>query len=344
MVEYLEPNIQYNDEVVVLGGGTGIVNLLRGLKTLNNPEKITAIYTTWDSGGSTGYLRNEFGVLPKGDARRQFLALMPDERKMHILQELFESRLTLGGERHNFGNLMLMALDRIHDNHGMDAASQLFDVRSSIIGATLNPLTLCFKDQRGREFYGEHHLDDRSEQSDFDPNNRVNSIFFAETPKVNPLVTEKIKRAKKIVFPSGSKFGSIEPFKLVREIRDAILESDAELMSFESVMTEPGQTDGYSVLDGLKVFNRYMRNSNRLDYLFVHENHIPESVLDIYEQEGQNPIAIDDEIVKQCLEISPNLRIIRSQFASYFEDQHLIRHDPLKSAKVVLDPKSLLAA
>ncbi len=72
MAELLQSNIQYDQEVVVLGGGTGPINLLRGLKTLNTNEKITSVYTSWDDGGSTGWLRTEFGVLPMGDARRHF--------------------------------------------------------------------------------------------------------------------------------------------------------------------------------------------------------------------------------------------------------------------------------
>lgn len=327
-----------NKKIVVIGGGTGPFNILRGLADQENVD-ITTVFTTWDSGGSTGKMRTELGVLPKGDARRHLIALIRDPQKRQLILELFEHRISISGTNHAIGNLMLTSLDQIYGGDGLEQMKILLDIKANIIGVTVNALTLGHKDLNGNEAYGEHMLDSRSDADIYDPTNSISSIFFSTKPRVNEEAVKAVREADIIVLSPGSLYGSVLPNLLVSEFKKAIVDSKAKLFFVLNVMTEPGQTDNFTASDHIKELNRYLGNSNRLDYLIAHENHINREVLEIYRREFQEPVLVDDE---ECVKLTPKLKVLKGHFANYLPTEHLLRHDPEKITAAILDPESFL--
>src|SRR4030043_1299361 len=133
---------KYNQKIITFGGGTGQFHLLTGLRQFNNNSLITAVAGTWDSGGSSGRLRTELGVLPPGDIRRCLLALMEDEKQRQVAQRLFDDRMkSIAGplKGHSFGNLMTARLDNIYrgQDRGMQAERELFRVQAKIMPISL---------------------------------------------------------------------------------------------------------------------------------------------------------------------------------------------------------------
>lgn len=331
----------YKQKIVVFGGGTGQFNLLRGLVEQNQPEYITAIPGTWDSGGSSGRLRTELGILPPGDARRCLIALLNDDEQREIAISLFDDRLEKYGKPirgHSLGNLIIASLDRSNGGHnkGLDAARKLFGVKSNILPVSLNTLTLVAKDTAGQEIVSEEKIDHRGESDNFNPENKISSIYFDSRPRTNPQVLSALKSADKIIFSMGSFYGSILPHLLIPGVREAILKSGAKLFFIVNIMTELGQTDTLkTVSEYMHVFLRYLGEESRLDYMVVNDNGLPAKVLDIYKKEGQEPVGFDKE---ECLNIAPKVKILLGNLASYSQNEHLLRHDPDKLAQLILEP------
>lgn len=324
---------QYHKSVVILGGGTGPWNIIRGVVSANDPELITAVPTTWDDGKSTGILRTELGILPPGDARRQLVALMEDDERREIFLSLFEDRV----KGHAIGNLVLARLDHAYNGQGLDAARKLFRIKSRIFPITTRPLKLVYKDERGKETYGEHHLDERALEENFDPFNRITSIYFSRRPVANKNALTAIEQAQIIISSPGSLIGSVAPFYRVPGFKEALANSDAELIQVLNVMSEPGQTDNFTVSDHLEFIVPYLPDPNRLNYIVVNDNHIPARVLEKYKKERQVPVTFDPE---RCISLVPNLKFIYKQVAKYEENAHLLRHDPNIIAEVCLNPKT----
>lgn len=336
----MDKNYQYNQKIVIFGGGTGQFNLLRGLVDLNSPEFITAVPGTWDSGGSSGRLRTELGILPPGDARRCLIALMEDEQQREIALQLFEDRLegfgqTLEGQA--VGNLIIAWLEKAYggQDKALDAARKLFSVKSKISPVTLSKSVLMAKTTGGRELTGEVVIDTRGEQPSFTPNDTISSLFFESPPKVNPEVLEAIKQADKIIFAMGSLYTSIIPHLLVPGVREEILASKAKLYLISNIMTELGQTDNLKTVSGhLKEFIRYLKEGSRLDFIVVNSTQLPENIVRIYQNEGQTPIYLDEQ---ECQTVAPNAQVLKGELASYLENEHLLRHDPQKLASIILE-------
>ncbi len=334
-----EKEFPYQMRVATLGGGTGMFNVLRGIVGMNQPEFITAIPTTWDNGGSSGRLRTDLGVLPPGDARRCLIALMEDDEQREIALEVFNNRVeglgkTLNG--HSVGNLMISVLEKSHQGHdkGLDAARKLFGVRSMIAPVSLNQLILTATSQSGTEIVGEDAIDTRWSKPDFNPQDRINSIYFTNKPRANKAALEALQEADLIVLSMGSLFGSILPHLLVPGVTESIMKSRAQLVFILNIMTERGQTDDFiKASDHLKPLLRYLGESSRLNAMVVNDNHLKPTTLEDYRQEGQVPVEIDDE---ECLRLAPKLHIIRANLAGHTDNNHLLRHDPQKLAEVLL--------
>lgn len=162
---------QYRQKIVTFGGKTGHFQLLNGLKKLNDPSLITAVVGTWDSGGSSGILRSELGVLPPGDIRACLLALMEDDEQQRVAQRLFDDRLIeVAGplKGHSLGNLIGVRLDHIFhgQDRGTDAERALFKIRAQVLPASLTDLNLIGVTKKGIEIDGEANIDKRKERTD----------------------------------------------------------------------------------------------------------------------------------------------------------------------------------
>lgn len=313
-------------KIAVLGGGTGQFNLLRGLVALNEPQLITAIPGSWDSGASSGRLRTERGILPPGDARQCLIALMEDQEQQDVAIAAFSDRSI---NNHALGNLIIAVLENIYHgpDRGLDKARKLFLVRGKLAPSSLKDLELHAMLQSGKELKNE-------EEIDHNLNDRITRIFFNTKPEPNPQAIKALREADIIVFSSGSLYGSILPHLLIDEIRKAILKSKAKTVFILNLMTEPGQTQRYRASDHLESLLYYLGDKNRLNYMIVNQNHLDKKILAIYKKEKQESVEIDKEV---CLKLAPNLKIIKASLASYLPQAHLLRHDPEKLAKVILE-------
>jgi uncharacterized cofD-like protein len=165
---------KFRQKIVTFGGKTGHFQLLNGLKKFNETSLITAVVGTWDSGGSSGVLRSELGVLPPGDIRACLLALMEDDEQQKVAQRLFDDRLqeAVGPLKgHSMGNLIGVRLDHIFhgQDRGTDAERALFRVKAEVLPATLTDLNLVGMTRRGVEINGETNIDKRGGLKGFDP-------------------------------------------------------------------------------------------------------------------------------------------------------------------------------
>lgn len=328
-------------KIVTLGGGTGQFHLLSGLRELNQSEYITAIAGNWDSGGSSGRLRTELGVLPPGDIRRCLLALMEDSKQRQVAQRLFDDRLEelnspLKG--HSLGNLISARLDHIFrgQDRGTDALRDLFLIKAQILPASLTDLQLIAKTQKGIVIEGESNLDLRKDRADFDPLDRIIRIYFNTRADPNPKAIEAVKKADKIIFSPGDLYTSVLPHLLVDGIKEAVISSKAKLIFALNLMTKSGETDFYKASDHLKAFCYYLGKPERLNYLIVNNNHLDADVLKVYKQEGQEPVILDKP---NCINLCPNLLVVTSKLANYLQKEHLLRHNPKRLASTILNLK-----
>ncbi len=342
----MEKSYQYNQKIVVIGGGTGSFTLLRGLTRLNNPELISAIPGMWDNGGSTGILRSELGILPVGDPRQNSIGLMEDEEQQEWAIALSQDRFKNKGgplKGHDFFNLQLDLLISAAGGtqEGIDAFRKLYRIRGHVYPVTLSNVDLGAQQSRGPDLYGEEKLDERWKDQKFDPENKIEQVFLSHVVNANPLAIRAIEEADKIIFPPGSLYGSILPHFQVRGITEGLVRSRGKIIFVSNLMTERGQTDTMvNASDYLKEFVQEFGHKDRIDYMIVNQNGVGEEPLEFYLEKGhQKPIQLD---ATRCLKLAPNMKIAFRPMAIYVN--RLLRHDYLKLAEVVLNPEKFILA
>ncbi len=329
----------YAQKIVTLGGGTGHFSLLRGLVEQNQPDLITAIVGTWDSGGSSGRLRTEMGVLPPGDIRQCLLALMEDPLQRQVAQKLFDDRLaevTGPLQGHSLGNLITARLDHIYKggDRGIEAERLLFRIRGKVIPVSLSDLNLIAKLENGSEVEGETNIDLRGSKSKIGPGEKISRIYFDSSADPNPEAISTLSQAEKIVFAPGDLFTSVLPHLLVNGIKEAILSSKAKVILVLNLMSKGGETDNFKASDFLKAFNYYLEDNGRINYLIANSNGLDKEVLKVYKGENQMPVEIDEKV---CQKVSPKTKIVSSSLGRYHLKEHLFRHDPDILGKIILD-------
>lgn len=325
-------------KIVTFGGGTGHFSLLRGLVELNQPDLITAIVGTWDSGGSSGRLRTELGILPPGDIRQCLLALMEDTKQRQVAQKLFDDRLAdvpgpLKG--HSFGNLIAARLEHIYKggDRAVEAERLLFRIRAKVLPVSISELNLMAKLEGGEELEGETSIDLRSEKKGFNPKQKINRIYFETNADPNPDAIQAIMEADKIVFSAGDLYTSILPHLLVGGIKEAIDQSKAKIVFVLNLMTKVGETDNFKASDYLKAFMYYLGEGKNIDFIVANSNGLDKEVLEVYKKDRQQPVEVDLEV---CHKLTPNTKIIKEPLAIYHIREHLFRHDSEKLAKLIL--------
>lgn len=323
---------------MTFGGKTGHFQLLNGLKKINDPSLITAVVGTWDSGGSSGELRTELGVLPPGDIRACLLALMEDEEQQRVAQRLFDDRLkevTGPLKGHSMGNLIGVRLDHIFhgQDRGTDAERALFRIRGQVLPASLTDLNLVGVTEKGIEIDGETNIDNRKERIDFNPKDKIVRIYFGTRADSNPRVLDAIKHADKIVFAPGDLFTSILPHLLVEGVSEAILKSKAKLYFVMNLTTKVGETDYFEASDYIKAFLFYLGDNKRLDYVIANKGNLKKDVINLYQNAGQEIVKLDEE---KCKKMAPNMKLIKTNLAEYLKKGNLLRHNPENLALSIL--------
>lgn len=293
-------------KVVAIGGGTGLSTMLRGLKL--HTRNITAIVTVADDGGSSGVLRNDLGMLPPGDVRNCVSALADVDP---LLSELLNFRFKEGSlEGHSLGNLILAALNETSSS--FDEAVKKFSRITSIIG-TVYPVTneniqlsAILKD--GSRIDGESRIGIHRE------NNDIERVFLTpEHPKAVSGVISAIKKADIIVLGPGSLYTSIIPNLLVDGVADAIKKSSALKIYVCNIMSQAGETEGYTLSSHLEAIERHSYRGIA-DIVIANNAVIPESLKIKYAEEHAHIVPIDaDKIIDRCSVLQGNLILVRNE-------------------------------
>ena len=308
-------------KVVVLGGGTGMSFLLRGLKDF--PVDITAVITVSDNGRSTGRLREEFHTPAVGDIRKVVTNLsQTDEAIKDMMSYRFKTSSDLDG--HALGNLILTAMLDITGSltDSIKHLSKLLDVRHKVLPISEDSdLTLMGKDVEGNIVEGEEEITMWPK--------KIEKIYYKHEPKVLPAVLNEIKKADLIIFSMGSLYTSVLPNIICKEVKKALNEAKAPIMYLSNIVTQPGETDGFTVGDHVKLLNRYL-DKRKVDVVIASNTKISEKMAKKYETEEQkDPVLIDyEEIKKIGVElIEDDLMII--------DTDNTLKHDSLKLSSVI---------
>lgn len=307
-------------KIVAIGGGTGLSTLLRGLKVYS--ANITAIVTVADDGGSSGRLRQEFGVLPPGDIRN-CLAALADEEK--LLTELFQYRFKAGEGLlgHSFGNLFLTAMSDITGDleRGVAASSKVLAIRGQVLPATLSDVRLWADLSDGRRIQGESKITEAG-------GNIVKIGCIPENPPALPSAIKALKEADYIIMGPGSLYTSVIPNLLVPEIADAIAASEAPCIYICNIMTQPGETQGYTVADHIRAIDdacgRPLFNA-----VLVHKKSPTARALIRYAQQESHPVFLDREAIAQL-----GRRIVLAN-VMHEDETGCVRHNPQRLARVL---------
>ena len=307
-------------KIVVIGGGSGMSILLRGLK--NYTENLTAIITVADDGGSSGRLREELGLLPPGDFRQCIAALADAEP---LMTRLFEYRFAQGNglSGHSFGNLFIAAMAGITGNFedALFQSSRVLAVRGRIVPSTLENVTLC-AEVRGSGVAAHAHVIGESQIAKFgQPVERV--YLEPETVSAYPGAVRAILDADLIIAGPGSLFTSVVPNLLVRDICAAVSVSPALKLYVCNVATERGETDGYSVQDHVRALDAHC-GGNVFEYVMVNNNWA-----------GVLPAQAHIDFVKSN-EAEQNLPGHVIVTADVVDDRFPWRHDPDKLGKAIV--------
>ncbi|WP_410772517.1 gluconeogenesis factor YvcK family protein [Fontibacillus sp. BL9] len=272
-----------------MGGGTGLSVMLRGLK--EKPLDITAIVTVADDGGSSGILRSELQMPPPGDIRNVLTALADVEPLLSdMLNYRFASGSGLAG--HSLGNLILAAITDISGDFvtAVRELSRVFAVRGRVLPAAGQAVVLHAEMEDGSIITGESKIPEAG--------GKIKRIFL-EPEEVEPLpeAVEAIREADAILIGPGSLYTSIIPNLLVPKLAEAVLENESAIKIFVcNVMTQPGETDNYTVSDHLQAVYEHVGH-HLFDYVIVNDGEIPTQVQDFYAEKGAKPVQVDWDVV-----------------------------------------------
>lgn len=308
--------------IVVVGGGTGLSTLLRGLKEYSS--NITAIVTVADDGGSSGRLRREIGVLPPGDIRSCLAALADEEE---LLTELFQYRFEAGDglSGHSFGNLFLTAMSEITGDleQAVTASSKVLAISGKVLPSTLSDVSLWAEMEDGRLIKGESKIPQAG--------GKIKSFgCMPDNPPALPAAVEAIEEAEYIILGPGSLYTSIIPNLLVNEIRDAIANADVPRIYVCNIMTQPGETNGYSVADHVREIDRISKKK-LFDAVLVHRKPPSSVSLKRYAQENSHPVYLDRQEIAKL-----NRRIVMANVMEEDQIKGRVRHSSSQLARVLL--------
>ena len=319
-------------KIVVIGGGTGLSTMLRGLKLYTN--NITAIVTVGDDGGGSGKLRADLGMLPPGDIRNCILALADSEP---IMEDLLQYRFTEGTLKgQSFGNLFLAAMDGISDNFeaAVQKMSSVLAVTGKVLPVTLDDMKLIAELENGNIVEGESIIPDEVIKQ----KSKIKNLKI-EPEKAKPLLDAlmAISEADAIVMGPGSLYTSIIPNLLVEDIAECINKSDAIKIYISNVMTQPGETDDFTVSDHIKTLMKYS-GKNSVEYVIANNGTIPKDIEERYLSEGSKLVELDYDNIKDL-----GVKVVETDLVKITKGY--VKHDSEYLAQVlmttVLDKKLL---
>ena len=307
-------------KVVVLGGGTGISYLLKGLKDF--PLDITAVITVSDNGRSTGKLRKEFHTPAVGDIRKVISSLSNIDKPIKEMMEYrFNTSSDLDG--HALGNLVLTAMLDITGSlkESIASLSKLLDVKHTVLPISEDSsLTLMGLDKDGNIVEGESEITEANRQFE--------KIYYKEEPKVLKEVLEALQNADLIIFSMGSLYTSILPNIICKEVKEVLIKTKAPIMYLCNVVTQPGETDGFNVSDHVKLLNRYLENK-KIDAVIASNTEIDKDIAMKYSTaEQKEPVKIDYENIEKI-----GVELIEDDLIVV--EDNILRHNSLKLSSII---------
>ena len=317
--------------VVTIGGGTGSFVVLSGLK--NYEIDLNAIITMMDSGGSTGKLRDQLGVLPPGDLRQALVAL---SEASDIWRKLFTYRFEAGDLKgHNFGNIFLSAIEKITDSNqeAIDRAADILQTSGRVIPITFDKCTLCAEYEDGSVIEGESNIDENEKAGI-----RIRNIFLKPPANINLEAKRALERANVLIFGPGDLYTSILPNLLVSGVRETLRYVKAKKVFVVNLMTKVGQTEGFKVSDFINEIEKYLGEGS-LSYVVVNSKKPSDDLINRY-KEVDKVLPVEDDVggtYRRAKIIRANILSDYAYDKSSSDDlkRSLIRHDPDKLAKVL---------
>ena len=304
-----------NKNVVILGGGTGMSTLLRGLKQF--PVNITAIVSVCDDGRSTGKIRSEFNTPALGDIRRVLAALSETEPLFEkMLNYRFKTKGSFDG--HTVGNLLLVAMSEITGSVslGIESLGKVLNLKGRVLPLTEESNnTLVAEMYDGGIVYGEHNITEDVR--------KIKKVWYKDDTEVCKEALKAIKNADLIVLSMGSLYTSIIPNLICNEIKDAIDKSNAEVMYVCNIVTQPGETDNFKISDHVNALNEYL-GDKKVSVVVANSGAISKKMAEKYSNtEQKDPVIFDKKTLKNM-----GLKIISDDFVTITDDT--LRHDVIK--------------
>jgi uncharacterized cofD-like protein len=309
--------------VVCIGGGTGHSTLLRGLK--KTTQNITAIVAVSDDGGGSGVLRDELGMPPPGDIRSCMQALSNAEPTIEKLMEYRFDSGSLSGQ--SFGNLFLAAINGISESFdkAVIKMGEVLSITGRVLPVTIDDIYLWAHFEDGSMVVGESKIAAAKNER----RSRIKRVEIVPADAaVLPECVEAIENADVIILGPGSLYTSIIPNLLIKGITDAIVNSDALKIYICNIMTQPGETDGYSVSEHIKEIFEHT-GARLFEYCVVNNMTTLSEVVERYIEGGAEPVTVDEDAVSAL-----GVEMIRTQIAAAQGD--FVRHDPEKLAREIL--------
>ena len=306
--------------VTVVGGGHGLSVLLRGIKAATS--NVTAVVTVADDGGSSGRLREEFGIIPPGDLRNCLVALADTEPLMEkLFQYRFKGKSELAG--HSFGNLFIAAMNEVTGDmeQALQESSKVLAVKGQVLPASKDHVRLDAIMEDGTVVEGESQIPE--------VHKRIQRVrLFPEHVQPVQSALEALTSADAIILGPGSLYTSIMPNLLVDGVAEAIRKSKAIKIYICNVMSQPGETDGYTASMHAKAIIDH-GGKGIIDYMLVNDSPISPAMQEYYAAKGAFPVEVDEEAI--------NALGVGFVKADIINEQELIRHDPDKLSKAVMN-------
>ena len=311
-------------KIVVIGGGTGLSTMLRGLKYYTS--NITAIVTVGDDGGGSGDLREDLGMLPPGDIRNCILALADTEP---LMQDLLQYRFQDGRlKNQSFGNLFLAAMAGISDNFedAVQKMSSVLAVTGKVLPVTLDDMQLVAQLENGNKVYGESQIPNEAIKQ----SSKIKKLMI-QPEDAEPLLEalQAIKEADAVVMGPGSLYTSVISNLLVKKISAAVRRSSALKIYISNVMTQPGETDNFTVSDHIKTLRKY-GGRDIVECVIANSGKIPKDIKEQYLSDNSVAVEVDEKEIKNL-----GVDLILDNIAKIKDGT--IKHDSNKLAEVLIN-------
>ncbi len=311
--------------VLAVGGGTGLSTLLRGLKAYT--RNITAVVAVTDEGGSSGRIRNEWGMLPPGDVRHCMTALAENDSELRRILEYRFDRGELAG--HSLGNLILLAFTEMYGDFSkaVKQMNHLLNIRGRVLPVTTEGITLVGETIKGLNVKGELAISEHGHE--------LNEIWLEpENAKTLPEVLDAVDDADVIILGPGSLFTSVIPNILMQDFADRIKHSDAPKIYVCNLMTQPDETQNMNIMQHLDWICAALGCTP--DFIITNSQAIPDDIIESYRREGASPLYLDEEqrnMIKgmgcECIE-ADIMGVSETK-----KEGRVLRHDPAKLANVI---------